>query len=45
MPNDAPVPGNGDEICGTYVIDMGLDNGVRYAELFIFIDPGLGRAM
>lgn len=46
-----PVFGNGNEIWGTYIIDIGVDNvegptmGEKYAELALLVNPALERAM
>lgn len=50
-PIDIPaVLGKGSEICGTYMIDIGLDNdevptiGEKYAEVALLVNPALERA-
>lgn len=50
-PIDIPVVfGKGSVICGTYIIDIGVDNvevltmGEKYAELVLLVNPALERA-
>jgi len=46
-----PIVGKGSEICGTYIIDIGVDSvegptiGEKYVELGLPVNPGLERAM
>lgn len=45
----AVVLGKGSVICGTYIIDIGVDNvevptmGEKYAELALLVNPALDR--